>query len=159
MRRFWRLRAKWGPDLGGSAGHALRIYNKEGQVYGDDRLDHVAVVDDTSGKIYFIGGIHAVQHDHGRGSRRTARRTLLALEAAGPERVFLQKNTGETVAVRTTYLGPGTAQGSVRVEIAIQTPTRILWNCIWIAMRWKRRSSMAARSFCSGISPFPENAC
>lgn len=101
-------------------GHALRIYNKEGQVYGDDRLDHAAVADDTTGKIYLLAASMPYNTTSQADMAELARQTIAALDAAAAQRVFLQKNEGGPIAVRTTYQGPGTVPGSVRMEIAIQ---------------------------------------
>ncbi len=113
--------SQMGPGISAALpGHALRIYNKVGQVYGDDRLDHAVAVDDTTGKIYLLAASMPYNTTTEGDMAELARRTIQALDAAPPERVFLQRNAGSPVSVRTTYRGPGTAPGSVRVEIAIQ---------------------------------------
>lgn len=114
--------SQMGPGISAALpGHALRIYNKVGQVYGDDRLDHAVVIDDTTGKIYLLAAVMPYNTTTEGDLAELARRTILALESATPTRVYLQTNAGESVVVRTTYGGPGATPGSVRMEIAIQT--------------------------------------
>jgi len=49
-----------------------------------------------------------------------ARQTLLALLAAPDPRVYLQRDAGLPVLVRTQYVGPGCVEGSVIVSLQIE---------------------------------------
>ena len=102
------------------AGHVLRVYNKTGTVYGDDRLDHAVVVDDTTGEIYLLAASMPYNTTTEADLAELARQTILAMTAAPAPRVYLQRNAGAPVLVRTQYLGPGCNEGSVLINLQIE---------------------------------------
>jgi hypothetical protein len=100
----------------------VEIYNKSGQVYGDDRLDHGLIVCPSTGERYLIAWSMPFQTTTEAQGSELTRRVLLALKGGAATAPPLQLEAGVKIAIQLTDLGPGAAASTRRYAIAVDAP-------------------------------------
>lgn len=87
-------------------GHAVKVYNKPGEVYGDDRLDHGLIVDTVSGQRFLLATSMPYNTTSGADLSELARRALLALLAQPGGGLALQRTAGGAIVAQLDDGGP-----------------------------------------------------
>ncbi len=111
---------KFQPGIGNALPGPLRIYNKTGQVYDNDRLDHAFIVQENTGRIFFLAASMPYNTTNDGHMSLLAQQTLSALLSDPGPRVRLQVDFGVPIRIRTQYLGPGCQQGTELVSLQVQ---------------------------------------
>jgi beta-lactamase class A len=110
------------PGASQALGHPVQVYNKTGEVYGDDRLDHGLVVDTVSGARYLLAISMPYNTTSAAAVSELARQSLTALSAASGSGVALQRSAGLPITVQLDDGGPGKTAGTRAYTLTIAAP-------------------------------------
>jgi hypothetical protein len=109
------------PGASQALGHTAQIYNKDGQVWTDDHLDHGLIVDPVTTNRFLLAISIPYSSSSASQISELARHTLLALLAQPTTGVTLQRTAGVTITVQMDDQGPvGAAR---RYHVTIDAPT------------------------------------
>jgi hypothetical protein len=110
------------PGASQALGHPVKVYNKTGEVAGDDRLDHGLIVDTVGGARFLLALAMPYDTTSDAAASTLARQALLALvaqPAAGPA---LQRAAGSPITVQIDDQGPGKTPGTRAHRLTIAAP-------------------------------------
>jgi hypothetical protein len=110
------------PGLSQALGHAVQVYNKSGEVWTDDRLDHGLVVDTVTGERFLLGWSMPYGSTSAAAASELSRQTLLALKKGTAKGPVLQEDAGVKILVNLKDNGPGTAPNSRSYTITVAAP-------------------------------------
>jgi hypothetical protein len=124
------------PGASQALGHAVQVYNKSGEVWNNDRLDHGLIVDTVTGERFLIAWSMPYNSTTEAEASELTRQTLLALTqgASVPDSPALQRDAGVQIQVQLVDQGPGNKPGTRAYDIIIAAPGADLLE-LWID-RW-----------------------
>lgn len=106
------------PGASRALGHSVTVYNKRGEVWGNDRLDHGLIVDKVSGARYLIALSMPYNATSDAAASELTRHALAAIKTVRREPP-LQLDAGVSIRVRVDRAKPASASGGVRYRFTI----------------------------------------
>jgi hypothetical protein len=109
---------KLDPGASSALGHPVKVYNKTGDVPGDDRLDHGLIVDTVDGRRFLFAASMPYDTTSDTQMSELAKRTLQALLAQPTGGLALQRAAGVPITVQLDDLGAVTGGRKVTLTVA-----------------------------------------
>ncbi len=122
------------PGVSQALGDSVEIYNKTGFVPANDRLDHALIIDNSTGKRYFIALSLPEPSTSEADMSDLAKHLLEGLQADLSTAPPLQLASGTDITVQLDDNGPGTQPGTRSYTIWIDAPeadTLEIWFDRW----------------------------
>jgi hypothetical protein len=110
------------PGAGQALGHPLTIYNKPGQVYNNERLDHGLIVDNTTGERFLIAYSLPYNSTSAAVASTLTKQALAALKLLPADGATLQLDAGVKIVVQSDDKGPGSVPGTRAYRLTASAP-------------------------------------